>query len=93
LQPGFRWSADVKTLPGAEQWVSGELCELRHLGLVIAGRYRYEMADGTTIDVGPGETYDIPGGKPHDECVVGDARCVVIDIWPSDQRDDSGDRP
>jgi hypothetical protein len=93
LQPGFRWSADVKTLPGAAQWVTGELCELRHLGLVIEGRYRYEMADGTTIDVGAGETYDIPGSNPHDECVVGDSPCVVVDVWPSGQRDDAGDRP
>jgi hypothetical protein len=82
MQPAFRWSKHVKTLPEAAQFVTGELCELRHIGVVLEGTYRFELADGTAIDVHAGEAYDIPEGTPHDEWVVGDGICRAIDVWP-----------
>jgi hypothetical protein len=82
MQPGFRWSNDIKTLPGAEQWVTGDLCELAHIGVVLDGTLHYELADGRSFDVHAGEMYDVPAGHPHDEWVVGDEVCRALDIWP-----------
>lgn len=83
MHPGFRWSADVKTLPGADQWVKGDLCELVHIGIVLDGTYHFELADGRSFDVRAGEMYHVPEGTPHDEWVVGDEVCRAVDIWPA----------
>jgi hypothetical protein len=82
VEPGFRWSKDIKTLPGAEQWMTGDLCGLAHIGVVLEGTYHYELADGRSFDVHAGEMYDVPAGLPHDEWVVGDEVCRAVDIWP-----------
>ena len=74
MQPGFRWSNDIKPLAG------GEACTMRHLGTVLEGTYHFEFADGTEFDVGPGGVYDVPAGRPHDEWVVGHTLCRAIDI-------------
>ena len=83
MQPGFRWSNDIKTLAGAEQWVTADLCEMAHVGAVLEGTYHFALADGRSFDVGAGEVYDIPAGLPHDEWVVGDDPCRVIDVYPA----------
>lgn len=71
MEPGWRWSTHVKPLAGTE------LCHLRHVGLVLAGRARIEFADGTTAEIGPGDVYDIPPG--HDGAVLGDEAHVAIE--------------
>jgi hypothetical protein len=78
LQPGWRWSVDVKPVAGTE------LCEAPHQQYQIAGRIRVQMADGTEIEAGPGELTSLPSG--HDAWVVGDEPVVAIDwqgasIW------------
>jgi len=75
MQPGMCWSEDIQPLMGG-----GTRCTMAHVGIVIEGTYHYEMDDGTSFDVGPWEVYDIPAGRPHDEWVVGDVRCVAIDV-------------
>lgn len=40
------------------------VCNAHHTGYVIAGRLHVEMTDGSVIEVGPGEVFDIPAG--HD---------------------------
>ena len=70
LEPGWRWSLHVKPM------ASTEWCEFHHFGLVVAGRMRIEMADGTAMEVGPDAVYEIPPG--HDAWVVGDEPWIGI---------------
>ena len=68
-EPGWRWSVDVAPIVG------GRWCQHRHVGFVITGRLHVMTEDGTTLEIGPGEAYEIPPG--HDAWVVGD------DEWDS----------
>jgi class 3 adenylate cyclase len=68
---GWRWSKDMKPLVG------GDWCAARHVGVVISGRFRVELKDGTTFEVGPNEVHDIPPG--HDAYVLGDEPVVTIE--------------
>jgi quercetin dioxygenase-like cupin family protein len=55
------------------------------LGLVIRGSVRFTV-DGETRELGPGGTWRIPSGRPHD-VVTGPDGAVVIDVF-SPVRDD-----
>jgi class 3 adenylate cyclase len=70
-EPGWRWSVDVQPLVGTS------LCEVHHIGFVVSGRLRTEMADGSTMEVGPDDAFEIPPG--HDAWVVGDEPWVAVD--------------
>jgi class 3 adenylate cyclase len=70
LQPGWRWSEHVKHLVGTD-W-----CQMRHVGYVLGGRLRFQLADGTEFEVGPAEVMVIPAG--HDSWVVGEEPFEVI---------------
>jgi class 3 adenylate cyclase len=70
-QPGWRWSKDVRPVVG------GEWCQAHHIGIVLSGRYAVEMEDGTTVEFGPNDVYDIPPG--HDGYTVGDEPCVLVE--------------
>ncbi len=72
FQPGWRWSADVK--PGA----GTELCEVTHTGYVVSGRQVVRMADGTEVELEPGDAFVI--GPGHDAWVIGDQPCVTLDF-------------
>lgn len=63
-EPGWRWTRDVGPLVGTA------LCEVEHLGVVVAGRAGVRMADGTEFALGPGDVFAIPAG--HDSWVIGD---------------------
>jgi class 3 adenylate cyclase len=69
--PGWRWSTHIQPLVG------GEWCMARHIGVVISGREATLFPDGSVLEAGPGDVYDIPPG--HDGWVIGDEPCVVID--------------
>jgi class 3 adenylate cyclase len=71
LQPGWRWSTDLKPVAGTE------LCEVHHVGYTISGGIIVEMQDGSTLEVGPGDVFDVPAG--HDAWVVGDEPWISID--------------
>jgi hypothetical protein len=71
LQPGWRWSVDVKPVAGTD------LCMAPHQQYQVAGRIHVVMADGTELDVGPGEVVSLPPG--HDAWVIGDEPVVAID--------------
>jgi hypothetical protein len=73
LQPGWRWSVDVKPIAGTE------LCEAPHFQYHASGTLRIQMADGTTFDAVAGEVTSLPSG--HDAWVVGDEPVVVIDWY------------
>ena len=70
--PGWRWSTDIKPVVG------GDLCQVNHFMYVVSGRTHVVMADGTAMDIGPGDLATIPAG--HDGWVVGDESCVLLDF-------------
>ncbi len=71
LEPGWRWSEDVKPIAGTE------LCETAHFGYQVSGVLRVHFADGSTIDARPGMAGTVPPG--HDAWVVGGEPAVLID--------------
>ncbi len=72
LQPGWRWSVDLKPTVGTPS------CTFRHLGLVLGGRFHFRMDDGREGEVGPDDVFDIPPG--HDAWVVGDEPFESVEI-------------
>ena len=72
LEPGWRWSVDVKPLAGTE------LCEFHHVGYQVSGRWVCEDRDGRQVEIGPGDIFDTPPG--HDAWVIGDEPCVALDF-------------
>ncbi len=71
-EPGWRWSADVQPIAGTDT------CQYHHVGVVLSGRLRVEMPDGTELEIGPGDVFEIPPG--HDAWVVGDEPWVSVDF-------------
>ena len=76
-EPGWRWSEHVGRALGKN------LCDVPHLGLVLAGRNRIEMADGRVVDIGPGDLFEI--GPGHDSVVIGDEPYVSIHFLGAEQ--------
>ncbi len=72
FEPGWRWSEQVKQIAGTE------LCEYHHLGFTISGRFHIVMKDGTEMEFGPNQAFEIPSG--HDAYVVGDDPWVTLDF-------------
>lgn len=70
--PGWRWSVDVKPAAGTS------LCEVAHTGYVVSGRQAVRMADGTEVELEPGDAFVISPG--HDAWVIGDEPCVTLDF-------------
>ena len=71
LEPGWRWSQDVKPIAGTE-W-----CEAPHFQYQVSGRLHVKMEDGMEFDLGPGDVSVLPSG--HDAWVVGDDPVVLVD--------------
>lgn len=71
-EPGWRWSVDVRPVAGTD------LCQYHHLGVTMSGLLRVQMPDGTELEVGPGDVFEIPPG--HDAWVVGDEPWVSVDF-------------
>ncbi|SCK23762.1 cupin domain-containing protein [Vogesella sp. LIG4] len=72
FEPGWRWSEHVKPLAGTDS------CQAAHTGVVLEGRIVVKMDDGSQMEYGPGDAFYMPPG--HDAWVVGDQRCVLIDV-------------
>ena len=72
LQPGWHWAEDIKPIAGTET------CQVRHVGYMVSGRMRVTMADGTQLDIGPGNSYVIEPG--HDAEVVGGEQVVALEF-------------
>jgi hypothetical protein len=77
LEPGWRWSTDVKPIAKTQS------CQATHTGIVLSGRLHTVMEDGTEIDLEAGDAYHIPPG--HDAWVVGDETYVGIDVTGGDR--------
>ena len=74
FDPGWRWSVDIAPVVGTKS------CQNRHLGYALGGRLHVVMDDGTELEIGPGDAYEIPAG--HDAWVVGDETWDTIE-WSS----------
>jgi class 3 adenylate cyclase len=72
LEPGWRWSSDIKPLVGTEQ------CEMHHLHVLVSGRIAFQMTGGELREFAPNDVMDIPPG--HDAWVVGDEPVVILDV-------------
>lgn len=75
LEPGWRWSDDVRPLAGTES------CLVPHVQYHVQGRLGIRMDDGTEVVAEPGSVTSLPQG--HDAWVVGDEPVVVVD-WHGD---------
>jgi hypothetical protein len=71
LQPGWRWSNDVKPIAGTDS------CRAPHVQYHVSGRIHIRMDDGTEFEAGPGDITSLPSG--HDAWVVGDEPVVAVD--------------
>src|SRR5438034_1396082 len=71
-EPVWRWSENVKPIAGTDS------CQVHHVGYQLSGRLRVRMDDGSEMEAGPGEAYNIPPG--HDAWVVGDEPAVFVDF-------------
>ena len=71
LEPGWRWSRDLKPIVGTE-W-----CTVTHFLYNLSGTARFHMADGTEFDANPGDVTVVPAN--HDAWVVGSDRAVIVD--------------
>lgn len=68
--PGWRWSTHMRPRVG------GDSCQARHVGFVLSGALRVEFDDGSSMDLGPGDVYEI--GPGHDSWVVGEEPYVTV---------------
>ncbi|MGD0167693.1 MAG: cupin domain-containing protein [Gaiellaceae bacterium] len=73
LEPGWRWSNDVKPIAGTE------LCEAPHFQYHVSGRLAIRMSDGTELIAEPGDITSLPSG--HDAWVLGEEPVVVVDWY------------
>ena len=73
LDPGWRWSNDVKPIAGTES------CHAPHFQYHVSGRLAIRMDDGTEFIASPGDVTSLPSG--HDAWVVGDEPVVVVDLF------------
>lgn len=72
LEPGWRWSTHMQSVAKTAS------CQVRHIGYVVSGRMGFLMDDGTELEVGPGDVFDVHPG--HDTWTVGDAPAVFVDM-------------
>jgi len=63
-QPGWKWSQHVGPITGAR------LCEVEHVGLVVAGHAKVLTRDGREFDMRAGDFFYVAPG--HDSWVVGE---------------------
>jgi mannose-6-phosphate isomerase-like protein (cupin superfamily) len=72
LEPGWKWSEDIKPLAGTDS------CKVEHNGLLLTGRLKVVADDGSEMEIGPGDAYIIPPG--HDAWVVGDEPATGLEF-------------
>ena len=72
LQPGWKWSVDVKPSIGTAT------CQASHLGLILSGEICCVHDDGQTVSYCAGDAYSIAPG--HDAWVVGDDVAVCYEF-------------
>jgi class 3 adenylate cyclase len=66
FEPGAHCALGGRRLTGNHR--ASESCQAHHTGVILEGRLHVEMDDGSVLDIGPNEVYDVPPG--HDGWVV-----------------------
>ena len=66
FQPGAHCALGGRTLAGHRR--AEQSCQAHHTGVVLEGRLHIEMDDGSVLEVGPSDVFDIPPG--HDGWVI-----------------------
>jgi hypothetical protein len=82
LEPGWRWSNDVKPIAGTDS------CHAPHFQYHVSGRLAIRMDDGTELVAGPGDVTSLPSG--HDAWVVCDEPAIVVDWYGASNYAKSG---
>jgi quercetin dioxygenase-like cupin family protein len=72
LEPGWSWEKYVKPRANTKS------CDVAHTSLILSGRARTIMDDGTVIESGPGDVAIVPPG--HNTWVLGNEPCVILDF-------------
>lgn len=72
FEPGWRWAEHVKPIVGTAT------CEVHHLGYVMSGHLHVDMDDGGSVDLTPGDVFEVPPG--HVAHVVGEEPWISIDF-------------
>jgi len=72
LEPGWMWSTSMKPVAKTDS------CQVRHIGYVISGRMGFRMNDGTKLEVGPRDAFDVYEG--HDAWTLGNVPFVFLDL-------------
>ncbi len=72
FEPGWSWDKCVKPI------VKTNSCEAPHTSVIISGRLKVRMDDGTEAEGGPGDVAVIPPW--HNAWVIGDEPCVMLDF-------------
>ncbi|HXI45837.1 MAG TPA: adenylate/guanylate cyclase domain-containing protein [Candidatus Acidoferrales bacterium] len=72
FEPGWHWLEHVQPIARTS------LCQYHHVGVCVSGRLMNRLEDGTSIEIGPGQVFEIPPG--HDGWVVGDEPFVAYDV-------------
>ena len=85
VQPaGWRWRTHFQPLVG------GDWCQAHHIGIVLEGGWGLLLDDGTEVEYGPGDLYDVLPG--HDAWTIGDEDCVMLE-WSGMRRWFAGATP
>jgi mannose-6-phosphate isomerase-like protein (cupin superfamily) len=71
LEPGFKWSNDLK------ETAKTEWCEAPHFQYLVSGRLHVKMQDGSEFEIMPGDVSYLPAG--HDAWVIGSEPAVLVD--------------
>jgi class 3 adenylate cyclase len=71
-EPGWRWSVDVAPIAGTD------LCMYHHLGYCLSGLLHVVLEDGTSLEIGAEDAFEIPPG--HDAWVIGDEPWITVDF-------------
>jgi class 3 adenylate cyclase len=69
--PGWLYSRNMATIE------EGSWCEAHHVGVTVSGRHGAALRDGSRLEFGPDDVYDIPPG--HDGYTIGDEPAVMIE--------------
>lgn len=90
-QPGTHCALGGRRMAGNHR--AEQSCQAHHSGVALQGQLRVEMDDGSVLNIGPNEVFDVPPG--HDGWVTGDNPFVGI-TWSGVRswlpEDESADR-
>jgi hypothetical protein len=73
-------SIRVRMVEYSPGYVADHWCEKGHILLCLQGELLTELADGRTVRIGPGMTYEVAdGAEPHRSSSPGGAKLFIVD--------------